>query len=96
MRNDLADALAPIIWAEAQIPILQERFAAWQRKRPYEIVVESDPNDPHWEFIVAYLKEPLDPLIHGDVGGIINAVRSALDLLMSAILSVRPETFRVI
>jgi hypothetical protein len=87
MRDDLLDAKAAVDWAEAQIPILQERLMNWQRERPYEIVPEPDPADKNWEFLVAYLGIPLDPLIHGDVGAIINSARTALDILMSALLA---------
>ena len=80
MRNDLIGALTPIVWAEAQIPVLQERFAAWQRKNPYEITAEPDPSDADWEIIVACLRQPLDPIIHGDVGAIINSIRRTLSI----------------
>jgi hypothetical protein len=87
MRDDLRDALAPIVWAEAQIPILQERFGAWQRKDPYEIISEPDPSDGDWKLIVAYERKPLDPVIHGDIGAIINSIRTALDLMMFAVIT---------
>jgi len=86
MRDDLLDAKAAVDWANAQIPVLQERFIAWQRLRPYEIVEEPDPNDIDWKLLIAYPKIPLDPLIQGDAGAIINSIRAALDLLMSALI----------
>jgi hypothetical protein len=94
MRDDLLDALAAVNWAESQIPILQERFVAWQRRDPYETVVEPDPDDADRELLVAYLNMALDPLIHGDAGAIVNSARTALDLLMSALLtghSIKPN-----
>lgn len=87
MRADLADAAAAVDWANAHIPVLQERFVTWQRRGPYELVMEPDPNDTKWEFLVAYLRVPLDPMILGDVGAIINSIRTSLDLLMSAVLT---------
>ena len=87
MRDDLQDALVPVKWAKAQIPILQERLISWQRTRPYELVMEDDPQRPDMELLVAYLKKPIDPLIIGDVGAVINSVRTALDLTMTAVLS---------
>lgn len=84
MRNDLLDAKASVDWAEAHIPILQERFTAWHRNGPYEVVVEPDPN-PAYELLVAYQRVPLDPLISPEVGAIINAARSSLDLLAAAL-----------
>jgi hypothetical protein len=87
MKADLEDALVPVKWAQAQIPVLQERFIAWQRSYPYEIVSEPDPYQPDRELLVAYLKKPLDSLIVGDVGAIINSVRTGLDLMMAAIVA---------
>lgn len=31
MKADLEDALIPVHWAQAQIPVVQERFLFWQR-----------------------------------------------------------------
>ncbi|HML07357.1 MAG TPA: hypothetical protein VK430_04415 [Xanthobacteraceae bacterium] len=87
MKADLEDALVPVKWAEAQIPVLQERLLAWQRSRPYEIVTENDPQRSDMELLVAYRKKPLDPLIVGDVGAIINSVRTALDLTIAAVVA---------
>ena len=87
MREDLVDALAAVHWADAHIPVMQERFIAWQRGGPYNIDVEPDPDDGDWELLIAYLGAPLDPLIHGDIGAIINSMRTALDILMSSLLT---------
>lgn len=53
--------------------------------------MEPDPNDPEWELLVAQLRTPIDPLIQGDVGAIINSTRTALDLLLSALLAANGE-----
>jgi len=84
MRDDLTAAEASANWAEAQIPDLQERFLAWQRSRPYEIVMETDPHTAE-QLLVARRKIPLDPLISPQVGCIINSARSSLDLLAAAL-----------
>jgi hypothetical protein len=55
MRADLLDAQAAVDRADSQIPVLQKRLIAWQRNRPYKIVVEPDPTDANWELLVAYL-----------------------------------------
>ena len=34
MRADLEDALVPVKWAEAQIPILRQRLIDWQHTDP--------------------------------------------------------------
>jgi hypothetical protein len=87
MRDDLTHALAVVAWADAHIPVMQERFIAWKRSGPYNVDVEPDPRDADWELLVAYLGVPLDSLIQGDVGAIINSMRTALDIPMSALLA---------
>ena len=86
MTPDLADALVPLSWAEAQIPVFRERFTAWQRSRPYELVLEPNPNAPEIQFLVAWRRKPLDPLMIGDACAIIASVRSALDILWVLVL----------
>ncbi|HLY05498.1 MAG TPA: hypothetical protein VKR31_07105 [Rhizomicrobium sp.] len=86
MKADLEEALVPLQWAEAQIQTFRERFAAWQRSRPYELVMEPNPNAPEIQFLVAYRRKPLDPLMIGDAGAIINSIRAALDVLWMLIL----------
>jgi hypothetical protein len=87
MKADLEDALVPVKWAEAQIPVLRQRLIEWNRSGPYRIFVEPDPQQPNWELLIAKLEEPLDPLIVGDVGAIVNSVRTALNLLMAAVVA---------
>src|ERR1700730_13188568 len=87
MRDDLRDALVPVKWAEAQIPILQGRLLAWQHGQPYKIVVEPDPHRSDRELLVAYLEKPLDPLIVGDVGAMVNSIRTGLNLMMAAVVA---------
>lgn len=94
MKPDLEEALVPVKWAEAQIPVLQERLLSWQHSYPYKIVCEPAPNRSDRELLVAYLEKPLDHLIIGDVGSIINSVRTGLDLMMAAVVArhgVAPE-----
>jgi hypothetical protein len=87
MQRDLEDALVPVKWAEAQIPALQQRLINWNRTGPYEVIVEPDPQRPDRELLVARLKKPLDPIIIGDVGAIINSVMTGLDLMMATVVS---------
>lgn len=86
MRDDLQDAFAAVKWAETQIAGLKERFITWQRRNPFEVVVQPDPGQSQSHLLVAYQRLPLDSLIQPDVGAIINSTRTALDLLMSALL----------
>src|SRR6266478_4126248 len=68
----------------AQIPVLRERFLSWHRLGPYEMIVEPHA-DSGYEVLIARRRFPLDPLIVGDAGAIINSTRSALDLLAAAL-----------
>lgn len=84
MRDDLLDAQSTVDWAVAQIKVFESRFRAYSDRRPYEIVTEADP-DGRSNLVVAYsLGEP-DPILNAEVGAIINAIRSALDILASAL-----------
>jgi hypothetical protein len=87
MKDDLLDALVPVKWAQAQMPVLQNRLLAWQHTYPYEIVTEPDPDRRDRELLVAYLDKPLDPLIVGDVGAMINSIRTGLNLMMAAVVA---------
>ena len=87
MRAALEDALVPVKWAEAQIPVFRERFINWQRSYPYKLVMEPDPDDPKWEFLTVYLQQPLDPLLIGDVGAIINSTRTSLDIFWMLLIT---------
>jgi hypothetical protein len=60
MRDDLRGSWNAVQWADAHIPVLRERFISWQRRNPYELVMEVDPKNADWEFMVAYLRAPLD------------------------------------
>jgi hypothetical protein len=87
MKTEFEDALLPVKWAEAQISVLQARLLAWQHTYPYRLVTEPDPNRSDRELLVAYLDKPLDPLVIGDVGATINAIRTALNLMMAAVVA---------
>lgn len=84
MRADLAEPRASVDWAIAQIPVLQERLKAWEGSDPYERFVEAD-TDPRYEVLAVRQRSSLDPLISPEIGAILNATRSALDLLAAAL-----------
>jgi len=84
MRDDLSDAQAGVNWAVAQIPVFQEKLAAWNAKRPYEISVEIDPKTSE-HVVIAHLMGPLDPIVNAELGVIINSIRTALDLLAASL-----------
>jgi hypothetical protein len=84
MRDDLLDAQSSVDWAISQIPIFQEKIASWNAKRPYEIMVEIDPQTSDY-LLVAYSMGPLDPIVNAELGVIINSARTALDLLAASL-----------
>jgi hypothetical protein len=84
MRDDLLDAHSCIDWALSQIQTLQNRLKAWHSQRPYHVAQEIDAQTGD-HLIVAHLMRPLDPIVPVEVGLIINAIRTALDLLTAAL-----------
>ncbi len=84
MRDDLLDAQASVDWAKDQIPILEKRFTAWERTGPYAAIVESDP-DTGENLVIIRRTRPADLSFNVETGIIINAVRSALDLVAAAL-----------
>jgi hypothetical protein len=84
MRDDLLDVQASVNWAKAQIPILEKRFITWERSGPYAVIVEPDPNTRE-NLVVIRRTRPADLSFNVEVGIIINAIRSALDLLAAAL-----------
>ena len=86
MKTDLEDALVPLEWAAVQMQVFRERFADWQRSRPYELVMEPNPNAPEIQFLVAYRRKPLDPLMHADACAITHSIKAALDILWMLVL----------
>lgn len=84
MHNDLLDAQASVDWAKAQIPALEKRLKAWERTDPYAAIVEHDP-DTGENLIVIRRTRPADLSFNVETGVVINAIRSALDLLAAAL-----------
>jgi hypothetical protein len=83
MRDDLLDAQAAVDWAVAQIPLLQEGFLDWQRRNPYRVVQERDP-DTGQDIAVTY-DQPFPLTFNAWTGAIINSLRSGLDLLAATL-----------
>lgn len=84
MRDDLLEAQAAVDWAIAQVPILQKRIAIWRRSRPYtvEIETESEPTEKRYRLTSI---NPLDSIIHAEIGVMIHSLRSSLDILACAL-----------
>ena len=84
MRDDLLDAQAAVDWAASQMPVLQQRIAAWGNDKPYRMVVEPHPEMGKRLYKIRDIK-PLPLIINAEVGAIINSIRSSLDLLACAL-----------
>jgi len=83
MRDDLLDAQAALIWAETQIPLLQQGFIEWQRANPYPVIQEPHP-DGAGDAAIVY-DQPFPLTFNAWVGAIINSLRSSLDLIAAAL-----------
>jgi hypothetical protein len=86
MRDDLLDAQAAIDWAVTHIECVQDRFEAYVRRRPYDVVMEDDPNGTGEKLLVAYSLGDPDLLLNAAVGAILNSLRSSLDLLFFSLV----------
>ena len=93
MRDDLLDAQESVDWAVAQIPAFESELNGWIAANFVTFMEEVDPNSGEKAAIVEQ-KSPLPRKFNVATGCYINAFRSALDLLMSAIAArygVRPS-----
>jgi hypothetical protein len=88
MRDDLLDAQAAVDWALAEIPLLQQGFIEWQRRNPYSVVQERDPETG--ENIAVTYDQPFPLTFNAWAGAIINSLRSSLDLLAAALARRNP------
>jgi hypothetical protein len=63
---------------------MEQRFKAWERSSPYTVVVETDA-DTGENLVIVHRARPADLSFNVETGIIINATRSALDLLAAAL-----------
>jgi hypothetical protein len=84
MRADLLDAQASVDWAVAQFESLENRINSWLHLNVSARVKETDPPATH-DVVVAVEKESLPLSFNVEVGAYINAIRSSLDLLATAL-----------
>jgi hypothetical protein len=84
MRADLLHAQASVHWAVAQFESLENRINTWLHLNVSGRVKETDSPATH-NFIVMVEKEPLPLAFHVEIGAYINAIRSSLDLLATAL-----------
>jgi hypothetical protein len=84
MRDDLLDAYAAADWAIAHLEGFQQRLKAWINGPPYSLIEEPHP-EMGKKLIKLRIDSPLPLIFSAEVGAIINAVRTSLDLLASAL-----------
>lgn len=78
---DLSDAYACLRWAISQLDRLHTRIETWWNESPYRLREEVNQDVGKKVIRLADVKQPSD-LINVEVGIIIHALRSALDLLV--------------
>ena len=82
MRDDLLPVQACLDWAETQFTRnLFDKLESWRNSAPYRLVEERHP-EIRQQVIKLDGVKPVSRLINVEVGMIIHAMRSALDLLM--------------
>jgi hypothetical protein len=84
MRDDLLDAKASVDWAFAQLPSLHQRIESWLSDN-IEITIEDAEAPPEHQRVIALAKAELPRAFNVEVGAYLNAIRSSLDLLATAI-----------
>jgi hypothetical protein len=84
MRDDLLDAKASVDWAFAQLPSLAERIKSWLAEN-VKIRLEDTEPPPEHERVVALAKADLPRSFNVEVGAYLNAIRSSLDILATAL-----------
>lgn len=93
MRDDLLEAEANIDWVESQFNPLETELYEWARVNLYP-AIEELPSDSPNSLVVILQKTSLPLSLNVRVGTYLNVIRSALDLLASA-LAIRHNACRV-
>jgi hypothetical protein len=84
MRDDLLHAQASIDWAVSNFPTFEKRLNTWVEGHFDIIIKESDSGASH-NSLIAIEKEPLPFTFNVEAGAYINAIRSSLDILATAL-----------
>jgi hypothetical protein len=86
MRDDLLHAQASVDWPVSQFPSFNTRINIWLQFNLEVVVKDPDPDIPY-NLVVVIQKEPLPLAFHVEAGAYLNAIRSGLDILASALYS---------
>ena len=84
MQADLLDAQASVNWAVTQTETFDQRIKAWTRVY-FEVRIEETPAPAAQNRVIALLKEPLPRAFNVEFGVCINAIRTSLDILATAL-----------
>jgi len=84
MRDDLLDAQASVDWAETQLKPFAERIESWLGLN-VDIRIEDTPPPATHNVIVAVEKAFLPRSFNVEFGAYVNAIRSSLDILATAL-----------
>ena len=84
MRSDLLHAQASVDWTVSQLPAFNAQIKA-RLGFNLEIAVKIPDPDIPYDRVVMTGKEPLPLAFHAEAGAYINAIRSSLDILASAL-----------
>jgi hypothetical protein len=84
MRDDLLHAKASVDWAASNFPSFELRLNIWAKGNVDVIIKELPPDTPN-DVVVAIEKEPIPLAFQVECGAYINAIRSSLDILASAL-----------
>jgi hypothetical protein len=84
MRDDLLDAQASIDWAVSNFPAFKERLNSFV-KGNLDIILEDNESNSAYYSLVVIEKSPLPLAFNVEAGAYINAIRSSLDILATAL-----------
>jgi hypothetical protein len=84
MNDDLLHAQASVDWPVTQLPAFKSRLDAWLNEN-IQVIVKELPADTPNNFVVAVQKAPLPLAFQVEAGAYVNAIRSSLDILASAL-----------
>jgi hypothetical protein len=84
MRDDLLDAQASVDWAISNFPSFEERLNSFIKDN-LNVVLEDEGSDSPYYSLAIIEKAPFPLALNVEVGAYINAIRSSLDILATAL-----------
>lgn len=84
MLEDLRHAQASVDWAVANFPSLQNRLNAWVQSN-LKVIIEDGDSQQNYDLLIVRQEAELPLAFNVEVGAYINAIRSSLDILATAL-----------